>query len=201
MKQQWGHLCRVKLPTHVLHYKGERESQRPGTYIACALRKLTYFSAMKINTRFIQWTKFHRVLSYKQVTPPNDQALGLMPINIPARGVNLGFLIDLGVEHLKYDRFKMYIDQGVHFQIIINKAVLHVYSLSPVCKTKCFEMRPTQLISHKIYFTAWKCTYWVSAHHSNVLIFSFLGMGRNEWPSSWEIRKQQTRDVYWILAS
>ena len=74
----------------------ERESQGSGTYIVYALWKLTYFSAMKINTRFIQWTKFHSVLSYNQVTPPNDQALGLMPINIPARGVNSGFSIGLG---------------------------------------------------------------------------------------------------------
>ena len=69
-----------------------------------------------------------------------------MPINRPTRGVNSGFLIGLGGEHPTYDRFKMYIDQGVHFQIIISKEVLHVYSLSPVCKLKCFEMRLTQLI-------------------------------------------------------
>jgi len=92
---------------------------------------------MKINIRFIQGTKFHIILSYKQVTPPNDQALGLMPINIPARGVNSSFSIGLGGEHPKYDRFKMYIDQGVHFQIIISKVVLHVYSLSCL-QTKVF---------------------------------------------------------------
>ena len=60
----------------------------------------------------------------------------LMPTNIPARGVNSGFSIGLGGEHLTYDRFKMYIDQGVHFQIIISKSVLRTYSLSPVCKAK-----------------------------------------------------------------
>ena len=53
-----------------------------------------------------------------------------------------------GCEHLKYDRFKMYIDQGVHFQIRINKSILLIHSISPVCKTKYFEMRaPNQLTS------------------------------------------------------
>ena len=87
------------------------------------------------------------VLSHKQVVSPiilrtyAHQLSRLMPTNIPARSVNLDFSIGLGGEHLKYGRFKMYIDQGVHFQIRINKSMLLIHSLSPACKTKSFEMR------------------------------------------------------------
>jgi len=130
--------------------------------------------------------QFLNVLSHKQVAPPiiirayAHQFSRLMPTNIPARGVNLGFSIGLGGKHLKYDRFKMYIDQGVHFQIKISKSIFLIHFLSPICKTKYFEMRSAQLISHKIYFTAWGCTYWASAHRSNIFLFSVLGMSRNE---------------------
>ena len=56
-----------------------------------------------------------------------------------------------GCEHLKYDRFKMYIDQGVHFQIRINKSILLIHSISPVCKTKYFEMRaPKHSVSKSV---------------------------------------------------
>jgi len=136
VKQEWGYLCRFKLPTHIFIIK-ERKPQRSGTYIAYVLQKLTVF--------------------------------------IPARGVNSGFSIGLGGEHLTCDRFKIYIDQGVHFQIIISKSILLTYSLSPVCKAKMFwnAAGPTNFTSN--YFTAWECMHWASAHHSNVIMFSVLG--------------------------
>jgi len=88
--------------------------------------------------------QFLNVLSHKQVTPSiiirayAHQLSRLMPTNIPACGVNSGFSIGLVGGHLKYDRFKINIDQGVHFQIIISKSILLAYSLSPVCKAKVF---------------------------------------------------------------
>ena len=78
---------------------------------------------------------------------PMTNHQGLCPSLYPR--ADSGFSISLGDEHLKYDHFKTYVDQGVHFQIIINKAVLHVYSLSPVCKLKCFEMRPAHSFNTK----------------------------------------------------
>ena len=98
-------------------------------------------------------------LSYKQVAPPiimrayAHQLSRLMPTNIPARSVNSGFSIGLGGEHLTYDHFKMYIDQGVHFQIIINKSILLTYSLSLVCKAKMLwnAAGPTNFTSNLFY--------------------------------------------------
>jgi len=97
--------------------------------------------------------------------PANYQASRFMPINyqglcpsIYPRAASLRLLNWPGGEHLTYDRFKTYVDQGVHFQIIISKSILLIHSLSPVYKAKCFEIRPAQLIYHKTYFTAEECT-------------------------------------------
>ena len=76
-----------------------------------------------------------------------------MPINIPAHDVNSGFSIGLGGEHLKYDRFKMYIDQGVHFQIIISKSFYDAFSLSLLfAKSSILKCgRPTLYVLYLFY--------------------------------------------------
>ena len=109
------------------------------------------------------------VLSHKQVAPPIIKAYadqytrarhqGLGPSIIKAyadqytRARRQLRLLDRpgGCEHLKYDRFKMYIDQGVHFQIRINKSILLIHSISPSCKSKYFEMRaPRHSVSKSV---------------------------------------------------
>ena len=90
-------------------------------------------------------------MSHKQVAPPIINHQGLCPSIYP-RGCNSGSPIGLGGVHLSQDRSKMYIDQGNHFQIIISKSILLTHSLSPVCKAKCFEMRPAQLIYHNLFY-------------------------------------------------
>ena len=125
-----------------------------------------------------------------------------MPINILTHSVNSGFSIGREGEHLKYDHFKMYIDQGVHFQIIISKSFyLCILSLSCL-QSQIFWNAGTQLFMHHIYFTAWGCMCWASAHHSNVFMFSVLGersmkllpLGKPERSNKW-IRVA----VYWAL--
>ena len=103
--------------------------------------------------------QFLNVLSHKQVAPPIINHQGLCPSIIKAYAHQytraqgqLRLLNWPRGEHLKYDRFKMCIDQGVHFQIIISNSILPIYSLSPVCKAKCFEMRPAQLFYHKLFY-------------------------------------------------
>jgi len=124
--------------------------------------------------------QFLNVLSHKQVAPliiiraHAHHLSRLMPTHIPARGVNSGFSIGLGGEHPTYDRFKMYIDQGVHFQIIISKSILLTHSLSPVCKAKVFwnAASPTNFTSNLFYCMG---TYILSFGSSFVcfLVFYF----------------------------
>ena len=98
------------------HYKGERTLTTRYVHCLCSSKTHSVLS----NAKLIQDSfkeSISQCLSHKQVAPPiiirayARQLSRLMPTNIPARSVNSGFPIALGGEHLKYDRFKMYIDR------------------------------------------------------------------------------------------
>jgi len=95
---------------------------------------------------------FLNVLSHKQVAPSSINHQGLYPSTYP-RGCNLGFSIDLRGVHLYQDHIKMYIDQGVHFQIVISNQ-FYVYLLSLLFSKQNVWNAGAQLIKIKSDFTA-----------------------------------------------
>ena len=179
-RQKWGHISRFRLPTSKFHQSGKfyqikGKLQRPGTCTACVLRKLTCFSAMKINPRIIQWTKFQVFCHINKWPRPVTSSGALCPSLYPRAASTQASRSAWGVSTQSMIVSRCTSIKGFTYKIISSNSFYHAFLLSLIYKANVWNARapnflyPTSFLLHRGVCTELRLII------RNVFMFLILG--------------------------